>query len=592
PVRRPAVPTGPPVEPIDAFIRERLAREQLEPAPQADRRTLIRRLSNDLIGIPPTLDEILAFESSTAPDAYEQLVDRLLASPHFGERWARLWLDVVRFAETCGYERDQVKPFAWKYRDWVVNAFNNDKPYDRFILEQIAGDELPDRSEETVIGTGFLRLGTWNDEPNDPQEYKYERLEDMVHATSSAFLAFTVKCARCHDHKFDPISQEDYYRFAGAFWPGAIEPRDGKFLGGPSPEELGFAEVLGWTDVRRDPPPLHAMRKGDPRHPLAVVEPGYLSMVPALAKPFEPPLEGSPTTQRRLQLARWIASPQNPLTARVMVNRLWQQHFGQGLVRSANDFGYNGTPPTHPELLDWLAAELMDNGWKLKPIHRQMVLSETYKQSSLHPQQQKYASHDAANTLWWHAERRRRDAEGLRDAMLAVGGDLDLRTGGPSFKPSISAEALEGLSRKSGAWQASPAAEQKRRALYIFTQRSLLPPLMTVFDFSDTTLPCAQRDVTTVAPQALALLNNEFAHERSSALARKIAGSHTNTVDQIQAAWRLTLGRPATPQEVSAALTHLKQQLSAFTEQARDHVPETPPSELPVSRALVLHLRA
>lgn len=592
PVRRPAVPAGPPVQPIDAFIRERLARQQFEPAPQADRRTLIRRLYNDLIGIPPTLEEIQAFERSSAPDAYEQLVDRLLATPQFGERWARLWLDVVRFAETCGYERDQVKPFAWKYRDWVVNAFNTDKPYDRFILEQIAGDELPDRTEETVIGTGFLRLGTWNDEPNDPQEYKYERLEDMVHATSSAFLAFTVKCARCHDHKFDPISQEDYYRFAGAFWPGAIEPRDGKYLGGPSPEELGFAEVLGWTDVRRDPPPLHAMRKGDPRHPLAVVEPGHLSMVPALAKPIEPPPESSPTTLRRLQLARWIASPQNPLTARVMVNRLWQQHFGQGLVRSANDFGYNGTQPTHPELLDWLASELLENGWKLKPIHRQMVLSETYKQSSLHPQQQKYASRDAGNSFWWHAERRRRDAEGLRDAMLAVCGDLDLRTGGPSFKPSISAEALEGLSRKSGAWQASPAAEQKRRALYIFTQRSLLPPLMTVFDFSDTTLPCAQRDVTTVAPQALALLNNEFSHERSSALARKIAGSHKNTVDQIQAAWRMTLGRPATPQEISAALAHLKQQQSAFTEQARDSVPETPPTALPVSSALALHLRA
>ncbi|MCY2967826.1 MAG: PSD1 and planctomycete cytochrome C domain-containing protein [Planctomycetota bacterium] len=593
PVRRPDVPGNvAKSEAIDAFIRDSLSREEMEPAPQADRTTLIRRVYYDLIGLPPTRAEIETFVNAPEPDAYERLVDRLLASPQFGERWARLWLDVVRFAETCGYERDQVKPFAWKYRDWVVNAFNRDKPYDRFILEQIAGDELEDRSEESVVGTGFLMLGTWNDEPNDPQEYKYERLEDLVHSTSSAFLAFSVKCARCHDHKFDPISQEDYYRFANAFWPGAIEPRDGKYLGGPNSEELGFANVLGWTDVRREPPPLHAFRKGDPKHPLEVVEPGHLSMLPELVKTFEPTPAGAPTTRRRLQLARWIANKANPLTARVMVNRLWQHHFGQGLVRSANDFGFNGAAPTHPELLDWLASELMDNDWKLKSIHRQMVLSKTYRQASLHPQQRTYANRDSANRFWWHAERRRRDAEGLRDAMLAAAGELDLTLGGPSFKPSISAEALEGLSRKSGAWQASASADQRRRSLYIFTQRSLLPPLMTVFDFSDTTLPCAQRDVTTVAPQALALLNNEFVHERSAALARQVEEMTKTGGDRVAAVWQLALGRAPTLDEVTKANSHLAQQARAFADLVREASPENPSEKLPVTESLVLHLRA
>ena len=269
----------------------------------------------------------------------------------------------------------------------------------RFVLEQLAGDELPDRTADTVVATGFLRLGTWNDEPNDPQEYKYERLEDLVHVTSSAFLAYSVKCARCHDHKFDPISQEDYYRFANAFWPGSIEPRDGKLLGGPSPEELGTPDVLGWTDVRRTPPPLHLFRKGDPKQPLGVVEPGQLSMVAELANLWEAVDEQSPTTRRRLQLARWIVDRRNPLTARVVVNRLWQHHFGHGLVTSPNDFGYNGARPTHPELLDWLAADLMEGGWTLKRMHRQMVLSQTYRQASVHPRQQEYAGRDAVNSL-------------------------------------------------------------------------------------------------------------------------------------------------------------------------------------------------
>ena len=283
PIRRPAIPALSPGEhaesPIDAFILQGLKQHGLSMAPPADRRTLIRRVSFDLLGLPPTFDEIESFAADPSPDAYEKLVDRLLASPHYGERWGRYWLDVVRYAETCGYERDQPKPDAWKYRDWVVRALNDDKPFDRFVLEQLAGDELPDRSEPTVVATGFLRLGTWNDEPNDPQEYKYERLEDMVHATSTAFLGMTVKCARCHDHKFDPIRQTDYYRMAAAFWAGSIEPGPRELLGGPTPKTLGH-DVLGWTDRGREVPPLHLLKKGDPNRPGPVVEPGHQSMLP------------------------------------------------------------------------------------------------------------------------------------------------------------------------------------------------------------------------------------------------------------------------------------------------------------------------
>ena len=567
-VRRPAIPPGTITHPIDAFIAAKLQAEQLTLAPPADKRALLRRVFTDLIGLPPTVEEADAFVADPSPDAYEAVVDRLLASPHFGERWGRHWLDLVRFAETCGYERDQEKPGAWRYRDWVIRSLNNDKPYDRFVIEQLAGDEVAERSEETVLGTGFLRLGTWNDEPNDANEYKYDRLEDLMHATGTAFLGLSLKCARCHDHKFDPIPQADYYKLANAFWTGPIEQRGRELLGGPTKDELGF-DLLGWTDVRRDPPPLHMLKKGDPRRPLAAVDPGQLSLVPTLTRAVAAAPAESKTSQRRLQLANWIAEPSNPLTSRVFVNRIWLHHFGQGLVRSPNNFGFKGELPTHPELLDWLADEFVRNGWRAKPIHKLLVMSATYRQASLHPQQAAYARRDSGNRFWWHAERRRLDAESLRDALLLASGRLDRRFGGPSFKPDISPEALEGLSRKSGAWQASPADHQRRRSVYTFTQRSLLPPLMTTFDFCDTTEPCGQRDVSVVAPQALALLNSRFAHEQSEALAaRVLALQPTENVAQIRLAWRHALGRSPIAREEQAAVAHLESQTRHF-EQAK-----------------------
>ena len=644
PDRQTGVPTSLALDsclsPLDSFIVLRLRAAQMEPAPQADRRTLIKRLSFDLLGLPPSFEDVEAFVHDPAPDAYERLVDRLLASPHFGERWARHWLDLVRYADTSGYERDQEKPGAWKYRDWVVRALNDDLPYSRFIMEQLAGDELPDRNEETLIATGFIRLGTWNDEPNDAEEYKYDRLEDLVGATSTAFLGYTVKCARCHDHKFDPIRQADYYRMAAAFWPGAIEQRGRELLGGPSREELDAAlgwpasavspsnkplmpDILAWTDIR-SAPLLHLLKKGEPKHPGEVVEPAAMSFVSSMAegrglrgagqkKVSSVPsssLALSPqplASHRRTQLAEWIAHPDNPLTARVLVNRLWTHHFGAGLVRSPDNFGFTGDKPTHPELLDWLASEMRTRGQgdketrgevvdpkvsssptplvplspppSMKRLHRLLVTSATYRQSSLHPQQDDYLSREAANNLWWHAERRRLDAESLRDRMLFVGDSLDTRLAGPGFKPTIQAEALEGLSRKGDAWKASPPHEQLRRSLYSYSARSLLPPLMTTFDFGDTTLPCGQRPVSTVAPQALALLNNAFAHERSTALANTVVLSlrrqdvpsaerrdySSDTAPQVRLAWQHALAREPSPGELDAATQHLKSQRQRFS---------------------------
>jgi hypothetical protein len=587
----PQLADRPDKHPIDAFIGTALAERGLEPAPAASPDVLIRRLYWDLIGLPPSADEITQWTDrlTKQPQSIDLLIDELLDSPHFGERWARHWLDVVRFAETCGYERDQVLPNAWKYRDWVVDAFNSDMPYDRFVREQLAGDQLPDRNTQSVIATGFLRLGTWNDEPNDPDDYQYERLEDLVHVTSSAFLGLTTKCARCHDHKFDPIPQADYYRMAAAFWPGPISARGRELLGGPTADELGFSDVLGWTDITTSPQPLHVLKNGERSHPLEAVEAGpltcaMLSTSDALSAPA-----ASDSTGLRLQLANWIADRQNPLTARVIVNRLWQHHFGFGLVRSANNFGFTGDQPTHPELLDWLASELIRGGWKLKPIHRLIVSSATWQQASIHPRDAEFTEIDAANASLWKAHRRRKDAESMRDAFLHSTNELDPKRGGPSFYPSVSDEALEGLSRKGAAWTASPETEQMRRSLYMFMQRSLLPPLMTTFDLCDSTMPCDQRDITIVAPQALTLLNNEFVHQRAAVVARTALSGSADPDQQLRILWRSILKREPRSEELAAGLTHLKKQRHHFQPVADAAATSPTPEILPLaSLALVL----
>ena len=542
---------------IDHFIQQKLAEQHLSIAPPADPRTLLRRVYYDLIGLPPSFDAIAAFEQDPSADGYEKVVDRLLASKHFGERWARHWLDLVRFAETNGYERDAVKPNAWRYRDWVIDAINSDMPYDQFVTEQLAGDEILNRSESSVVATGFLRLGTWDDEPNDPLEYQYERLEDMVHTTTTAFLAMTVKCARCHDHKFDAIPQTDYYRIAASFWGGPVAHRQREWNGGPTQEELGY-DVLGWTDLGRQPQELHLLKKGDVHSPMQIVAPGALGGSAKNARVFASPPVDAKTSHRRLQLAQWIVDKENPLTARVVVNRMWQHHFGEGLARTPDNFGFLGNPPIHPELLDSLAADLMAGDWKLKRIHKSMVMSKVYRQSSVHPHQAEYVKQDSANRFWWRAERRRLDAEQLRDSILQCSGRLDTRMAGPSFKAAISDEALEGLSMKAGAYQASTEIETRRRSIYMFAKRSLAVPMMAVFDSCDTTAPTGRRDVSTVAPQALTLLNNEWVHGESKAMGDRVIASTFEVDDRLVNAWRIAIGRIPTSIERQASLEFVK----------------------------------
>lgn len=586
PVRRPAIPV---VEntphPVDAFIRRSLADADLKPAPPADHRTLIRRLYYDIVGLPPPFADVQRWQRQLAEHrdkSTSALIEELLNRPQFGERWARYWLDLVRYADTSGYERDQAKTHSWKYRDWVVQSINDDLPFDDFVQQQLAGDELDESSTESLIATGFLRLGTWNDEPNDPADYVYERLEDMVHATSSAFVGLTVKCARCHDHKFDPIPQHDYYRLASAFWAGPVGKRDRKYLGGPSPEELGADAILGWTDLSASPDPLHVLKNGERHHPLQPAVPGPLSLVPDLFAEFSAAPADSATTHRRRQLAEWIVNPKNPLTARVCVNRIWQHHFGEGLVRTPNNFGFKGDQPTHPELLDWLAAELIDHNWSRRHIHRLILNSKTWQQSSVHPAALEYFGRDPQNHLWWRANQRRLDAESLRDSLLAASGELNLAIGGEGFVPEISREALEGLSRKGTDRIPSSADQQKRRSLYLFASRSLALPLMTTFDQCDSTLPCGRRDSTTVPTQALAMLNNDFVHHRSEALAASILA--TDRGKEITEAWARILGRQPTDAERVLSEQHVSEQQHRF--EAQPDRAESSAGTTPQSQAL------
>ncbi|MBA63878.1 MAG: hypothetical protein CMJ76_16105 [Planctomycetaceae bacterium] len=546
---------------VDSFVLAKLTEHGFTMAEPATKQVLIRRLYFDLTGLPPNPVAIDDFVNSQEANAYERLVDQLLASTHFGERWARHWLDLIRFAETCGYERDQLKPNIWKYRDWVISAFNDDMPYDRFITDQLAGDEVPYRDEESIVATGMIRAGTWNDEPNDPADYQYTRLEDMVHTTSSAFIGLTVKCARCHDHKFDPIRQTDYYKFANAFWSGFVGQSN---LGGPSEKELG-STAFGWTDRSREVAPLHLLINGERGKPAELVAPASISTLPRLERVYKTAPQESNTTTQRLQLAHWLTDKEHPLTSRVIVNRLWQHTMGEGIVRTPNNFGFKGALPTHPKLLDYLASKLRRDGWSMKSIIKLIVMSNTYRQASVNVNQLEYSQTDSLNTTWWRANRKRLDAEQLRDAILATSGQLNLKLGGPSFFPQMSPEALEGLSKKAGAWGTSPLSERNRRSIYMMTKRSRLLPLMTTFNFTDTTLPCGQRDVTTVAPQALALLNNQFVHLQSAAFADRLFTLHPDDFDeQIKSAWLLAIGRPASDLEVNASKQHVLEQQDYF----------------------------
>jgi hypothetical protein len=543
PVVRPTVPSVKDRSgirnPVDAFILSRLEAEGLRPAPEADRVTLIRRLTYDLTGLPPTPEEVDAFLADGARDAYERLVDRLLASSRYGERWARHWLDLVRFGETNGYERDSAKPFAWRYRDYVIDAFNRDKPYDQFVREQLAGDEINPGSAESLIATGFYRLGIWDDEPADRPQARYDTLDGVISTAGQVFLGMTLNCARCHDHKVDPIPQRDYYRLL-AFFIDVTHP-DGKNL--KKVENGAGARIEVMSVAERGSAQAHVLLRGSPALVGPPVEPGVPEVLDAGSGSF------AKGRGKRRALADWLTDPRNPRTARVLANRLWQYHFGRAIVPTPNDFGKLGEPASHPELLDWLAAELLASGWQIKPMHRLIVLSSAYRMSSRATPAELAA--DPSNRWFWRFPMRRLTAEEVRDSMLAVSGVLRHKAGGPSVSPPIPREVLAGQSVPGSGWKTSPPDEAARRSIYVHVKRSLLVPILAVHDAADTDSSCPVRYTTTVPTQALGMLNGAFANEQAADFADRLRREAPGDVAaQVRRAIRLTAARDPEPKDV------------------------------------------
>ncbi|MFO0905007.1 MAG: PSD1 and planctomycete cytochrome C domain-containing protein [Pirellulales bacterium] len=587
----------------------------IEPvAPEADRRTLIRRLTFDLIGLPPTPDEVAAFAADESPDAYDNLVTRLLDSPRYGERQARHWLDVVRYADTNGYERDEFRPLAWQYRDYVIRSFNQDKPFDQFIVEQLAGDQLvagaPKNSAEAdmLIATGFLRLGQWDSTASIFQEeprLRAEMLADLTNATASAFLGLTMSCCQCHDHKYDPLSQADHYRLR-AFFAGVTARDDLPISLADEQSEIEDKKrplrvAMGVTEST-SPPATHVFYQGDFASPREEVQPGIPTLLGTLDRrgshrdptpdsrgSLREPTHFKPSNQlsdfrrliaersttidsRRLRLANWIASADNPWTARVIVNRIWQQHFGVGIVATPNDFGYSGARPTHPELLDWLAVEFMQRGWSIKELHRLIVRSAAYRQSSTVGD---VPSRSAPSGIRQHV--RRLDAETLRDALLAASGLLKPYDAGKPLWPPVPDELLKAqpaiLEAEKGGdggrmqgWYADPIEQTDVRSVFLVRKRCLPIPFLQAFDLPDTTVSCARRDTTVVAPQALMLLNSPEGVRCAQALAARVRET-TDKLDFEEPAkaeplvatlFQIALSRAPSAQESSLSIEFLK----------------------------------
>jgi hypothetical protein len=589
---------------VDAFILARLHQEGLRPAPEAERRTLIRRLYFDLIGLPPTPEQIAAFVHSPDPLAYEKLVDRLLASPRYGERWGRHWLDVVRFAETEGFEYDRHRAGAWRYRDYVLRSFNEDKPYDQFVREQLAGDEIDPRHPDGEIAVGFYRLGPIRRNAGNPKVAfsRNEVLTEMTDSIGAVFLGLTVGCARCHDHKFDDFSQADYYRLQAflaqtqehdivladpkvkAVWEArtrtvqaeikrlkhALETAEGS-------ERTRMKAKLAEVE-RRLPPPLptvssvrdvpsertaiHVLKRGD-----ADKKGRQVGMrVPAALLPVETPELPPQTEKPRTLLAAWINDPDNPLATRVFVNRVWQYHFGRGIVATANDFGVNGAAPSHPELLDYLANEFLAGGRRLKPLHRLILLSSTYRQASRSPDGDLGRRKDPDNRLLGRFPRRRLDAEEIRDALLAMAGRLNGKMNGPSVVVPVEDDLVH-LLYDPGQWKVTPdVGEHDRRSVYLLSKRNLRLPFLEVFDQPDAATSCPRRAASTHALQALELLNGPTSHRLADAFAQRLVReAGTDHARQVERAYLLAAGRAPTPREKELALRFLdKQPLREF----------------------------
>jgi len=622
--------------PIDAFVLAKLEAKGWKPATRANDADLLRRVYFDLTGLPPTVAEQDSFRGD-----WDGLVKKLLAKPSYGERWGRHWLDVVRYADTNGYERDAIKPQVWKYRDYVIRSLNADQPFDRFVVEQMAGDELPDSNAETLLATGFHRLGPWDDEPADPMEDRFDQLDDLLNTTSQAFLGMTLACARCHNHKFEPLTTKDYYGMIAVL--GGLErPRRGRNeldrpIGTRAEVEafdereakiaaLREAARLNWlqsskselpagaivaflltakerseaqtklvqghgkaldaelkalpvevevarlkretpdlprgyfmTENKAGPPATHILIRGKASSPGPEVGPSAPAIVAKVQPEFG--LEG-----RRLALANWLVSPDNPLTARVIVNRVWQWHFGEGLVRTANDFGVMGDKPSHQELLDWLAVWFVEQGWSLKKLHALILGSNTYRMSKVGSAA--YAKEDPENRLLWKAPYRRLEAEAMLDSALAASGKLNGEMFGEPVYPAMQKEAMAGSSDPEKVWAAFDEEKASRRAVYYIAKRSLMVPLMEVLDVCDTTRPAAKRQTTSVAPQALQLFNGDFVQRQSrhfAARLRREAGGEAKA--QVELAYRLALARRPKPAEMVAMLSFL--QVSSLEEMCR-----------------------
>tara|TARA_B100000809_G_scaffold18957_1_gene16798 strand:+ start:174 stop:2717 length:2544 start_codon:yes stop_codon:yes gene_type:complete len=624
--------------PIDAFILSGLENAGLKPAATAGKAQLLRRAYYDLVGLPPSPQAVADFLADDSGDAFASVVDQLLESPQYGERWARHWLDLVRYAESNSYERDDPKPFVWRYRDYVIQSLNDDKPYDQFMREQVAGDELTQVTPDSMIATGYYRLGIWQDEPVDRVQELYEDLDDIVSTTGQVFLGLTLNCCRCHDHKLDPLPQRDYYRFM-AFFHGInrygirggntvanfslrelaneeqkrqsqtvieehnkkvqqvnekiselekpviedfqpVEKQDfqdernkiplvkkrvgtvideqqfqqyvefkeeQKKLRNFKPPALGQALVI--TEIGPKPRETFILARGNAHAPGDPVEPGFPEVLSFPDPQIQPPAEGAKTSNRRLALANWLADPTNPLTARVMMNRVWQYHFGRGIVRSTNNFGYQGVAPTHPELLDWLAADFIEGGWKIKRMHRQIMLSNTYRMSSVGDK--KGLQKDPTNNLFWRFDMRRLEAEEIRDSVLAVNGSLNPKMYGPSIYPVIPREVLHGQSRPGAGWGNSSPQERARRSIYIHIKRSLVVPMIAAFDGPDPDATCPVRFVTTQPTQALGMLNSEYFNEQARVFAEYLRSRvPEDTSDQVELALSRALQRTPGVEEV------------------------------------------
>ncbi|MFM8476845.1 MAG: DUF1553 domain-containing protein [Planctomycetaceae bacterium] len=631
---RPPQPTelpNTPGHPIDRLLQAELVKHGLQLSPPADRRTLLRRATLELTGLLPTALEVQQFATDTAPDAWERAVDRLLSSTQYGERQARLWLDVVRYADTNGYERDEFRPEMWRYRDYVVRSFNSDKPFNQFVREQLAGDELAGTEPETaadvdaLIATGFLRLGQWDSTATIFQEEPRLQAEiqaDLTNTTASAFLGLTMSCCQCHDHKYDPLSQADHYRLRAFF--ASATPRNDlpaapaelrktidaanariemqrtalqQELEGLSEQQSAarsglqkqldelqsqlqsHAQALGVVDRSDSIPATRILAQGDFAAPGEETPPGFPAVLDPHPAVIAAPRQG--TSGRRLALADWIVSPGNPWTARVFVNRIWQQHFGRGLVATANDFGITGSAPVHQPLLDWLALEWIRSGWSVKSLHRLILTSAAWQQQSGRDDMVVAASHpDPENQLFWRQNLRRLDAETVRDVLLQTSGLLKEKSAGRPVWPPVPQElleaqpaileALEGKDdgRRQG-WYADPVEETDVRSLYLVRKRCLPIPFLQVFDLPDTTSSCARRDETIVAPQAIMLLNSPETARCCNALAeRLLTACKAQTSQQllqdtprsaVDAACRILFQRPADEVELARAEEFLRE---------------------------------